>query len=444
MRSSFALQFVADNARLLTFGFAAAVVSGFGQTHFLSVFLGVVRTDLGMSNAEASNIYALATVISAVGLAFTGHWIDRWPLQRYCVLACVLMALGAVLFGYANGVWMFMAATVVLRFSGQGMSMQMSVTPMARYFVNGRGVAVSIAASGLSVGMAVFPVLGVLMMQTMGWRSSWHWYVAFVLLMVLPLLLWLLKGQTQRHAAYLEELGGLDAASDAQKPATAPETAEQGAGKTAPAKGGGHVSVSTVWKLVLRDFRFYQVLPSQIAMPLVFSGITFHQVHIVAEKQWTLSVFAAGYMLMAGVSMLASMLCGWLVDRWGTSRGLILLSNGVSMVAILALWLIDRQAGIWIYMLLGGVAMGAAMTQIGTIWPEMYGRRHIGVIRGMMQPVIVLSSALAPMAFGYMLDANSGHLAAIMLASLGYYLLATALVLPAVFRGFGAPPAQLS
>jgi hypothetical protein len=42
---------------------------------------------------------------------------------------------------------------------------------------------------------------------------------------------------------------------------------------------------------------------------------------------------------------------------------------------------------------------------LGTaIWPELYGVRHLGAIKGFAQASMVLSSGLSPVIFGVLLD----------------------------------------
>ena len=45
---------------------------------------------------------------------------------------------------------------------------------------------------------------------------------------------------------------------------------------------------------------------------------------------------------------------------------------------------------------------------LGALWPERYGVRHIGAIRSVMQAIMVLSTSLAPVLLGLLLDGGAG------------------------------------
>ena len=60
-------RFIIDNARWLGAGVLLAFLSSFGQTYFISVFAGEIRTAFGLSNGQWGGIYTLGTTASAAG-----------------------------------------------------------------------------------------------------------------------------------------------------------------------------------------------------------------------------------------------------------------------------------------------------------------------------------------------------------------------------------------
>ncbi len=75
-------------------------------------------------------------------------------------------------------------------------------------------------------------------------------------------------------------------------------------------------SVSWTRHYVLRDIRFYAMLPGLMAPPFIITGILFHQVHLVETKNWTLPDFTSLYPLYAVSSILTAIAGG----TWGGSR----------------------------------------------------------------------------------------------------------------------------
>ncbi len=58
--------FLRDNAPWLSAGVLLTFLSGFGQTYFISVFAGEIRSEFGLSHGEWGGIYSLGTTVSAI------------------------------------------------------------------------------------------------------------------------------------------------------------------------------------------------------------------------------------------------------------------------------------------------------------------------------------------------------------------------------------------
>ncbi|MDZ7810118.1 MAG: hypothetical protein U5L11_08130 [Arhodomonas sp.] len=85
---------------------------------------------------------------------------------------------------------------------------------------------------------------------------------------------------------------------------------------------------------------------------------------------------------------------------------------------------IDSTWAAPLYLGTAGLSMGVAGTLLGALWVELYGTRHIGAIRALVQAIMVLSTAASPALVGTLLDAGiamtavvAGLLAWIVLAS---------------------------
>ena len=61
-----------------------------------------------------------------------------------------------------------------------------------------------------------------------------------------------------------------------------------------------------------------------------------------------------------------------------------------------------------------GVAQGAIMTTTNVIWPNYFGRAHIGSIRGIVSTSMVASSALGPLPFSLLFGLTNDYNTPIM------------------------------
>lgn len=373
-------RFVAANARLLAFGFMLSFFSAFGQTFFIGVFGGALRAAFDLSHGELGLYYSLATLTAAGGLAWLGRWIDRLDLRLYAALTCGVYVMACVLVAVIPAVpALLFVAFALLRLTGQGLMGHISVTTMGRYFREARGRAVSIATLGFPAAEAVFPPAGAVLLGAIGWRATWLGIGVVLALVLVPLVLWLLRGQAERERRFQDDLA---------------------AGVSA---GERH------WLLaeVVRDPHFYLVLPAVLLTPFTVTGLFFHQAHLAQSKGWTLGLFASAFTVYAATSLAGTLAAGPLVDRFG-GRRLVTLFLAPLAGALLLLAISSHPGAAFAFMAGAGLTAGTGMTLLGALWAEMYGVLHLGAIRSLVWALVVGASALAPMLFGYLFDRGVG------------------------------------
>ncbi len=372
------LTFVLGDRRFLAFGFLLTWFSSFGHTFFIGVFGADIRAEFGLSHGGFGLVYALATLTSALCVVWLGRMIDQVDLRRYSALVCAGLVAACFFVAAAPSVLLLGLAIFVLRLAGPGLTVHTAITSMGRYFEGQRGKAVSIASLGQTAGEAVFPLTAVALIAAVGWRGTWMAFGAAGAVVLLPLVLWLLKGHRKRHRRLIERTaaGNADAASQPRQ-----------------------------WsrREVLRDPRFYLILPATLAHLVILSGLFFHQVHLAESKGWSLAWLASCFVGYALAKVAASLLCGPLVDRVGAMRLLpyYILPMGV---ALLALATFDHPGVALLYMAAAGLSTGAWITISGAMWAEIYGVAHLGAIRALVQALLLLTAALSPPAMGWLID----------------------------------------
>ena len=62
-----------------------------------------------------------------------------------------------------------------------------------------------------------------------------------------------------------------------------------------------------------------------------------------------------------------------------------------------------------------GLAGGILMTSGAVIWPNYYGRRHLGSIRGVVTASMVGSAALGPLPFGFLFDILNNYTSSVLI-----------------------------
>jgi MFS family permease len=194
---------------------------------------------------------------------------------------------------------------------------------------------------------------------------------------------------------------------------------------------------------VLRDARFYGLLPGLLAPPFIITGVLFHQVHLVEVKGWTLAGFAASYPLYAASATVVALGFGWLVDRHGAARilpfYLVPLALGLALLSVGDAFVIAAA-----FMVLMGATAGGATIVLGAIWAELYGTGHLGATRALGVALTVLATAMAPGIMGWLIDQGVRLEVQLRLCALylGACALGLGLLLPSLRRQ-RLPPARV-
>lgn len=371
------LTFLIGNARWLGAGFLLSFMSSFGQTYFVAIFSGEIRSALELTHGQFGTIYGMATLASAATLIWIGKMADFPRLGRVGAFIAAALGLASLMLAGAVGPVTLFLALFGLRLFGQGMMWHTSQTAIARWFAARRGQALAIAGFGMPVSEAIFPILAVTMIGAFGWRQTWSVAATFLFVVAVPVLWWLLSQDRTPRARAAD---GPDA--ERFEPVRDWQRSE-----------------------VLRDGAFYLLLLGILAPSFIGTGILFNQVHIVEIKGWSLSLFASAFPLYAFTAVAVSYLYGWMIDQWGAIR-LLAMPLVPYAAGVFLLTFGDAPATIFVFMMLAGATAGMTSTLNGALWPELYGTRYLGAIRAMAMSAMVLASAASPFVLGVLIDAG--------------------------------------
>ncbi|WP_207484396.1 MFS transporter [Arenibaculum pallidiluteum] len=393
------LRFLGENARWLAAGYLLFFFSAFGQTYFISLSAGDIRREYALSHGGFGALYMGATLASALTLTRFGQIVDRWSPRRVAVLIVPMLALATAAMALSRHVALLFATIYVLRLFGQGMMSHTAFTLMGRWFSAQRGRAVTLATLGLNTGEALFPLVFVALAGAVGWRDTWLLGAAVLILAALPAI------------AALTAVERTPRASDPSAPA-------------ATARDWTRAEV-------LRDPLFYPVLLAMMPPAFIGTAIFFHQVHLVELRGWSIGIFASSFSLYAAMTVACALLAGQLVDRFSAVAllPLYLLPMGL---ACLVIGTMPEQWAVFAFMALYGVSNGFSLALFGSLWPEIYGVRHLGAIRALVTALLVFASAVGPGLTGTLIDAGIAYPAQV--AAMGLYCIVISLAMLPVRR----------
>jgi hypothetical protein len=169
-----------------------------GQSFSVSLFIDHYITDFGLDRTTISALYGIGTFTASLALTWVGRRIDRHGNRRMSVvLITLLFGLALLASARVSGPLTILLSFIAIRSLGQGSLGLVSTTAVAQWFRRKRGWVMGLAL----VTYAVFQRFYLPWMQEFitanGWRAAWLLTGAVLLLGVLPLLALLLRDQPE-------------------------------------------------------------------------------------------------------------------------------------------------------------------------------------------------------------------------------------------------------
>ena len=368
----FNFQFLKSNFQYLLFGFLMTFCSSFGQTFFLGIFNPFIREDLNLSHSEFGGIYSAATLVSSLTIIWLGKKIDDFKLRNFAIFVCISLFFAAVFMSQLSSLVHLLLAIFFLRLFGQGLMSHTSSTAMARYFDKNRGKALGVAWLGLSFGEGILPGLVIFLLNYLVWKKIWITIAVFLIVFVLPLIVFLLKNFEDNSVEQEQSLR-----SENIKNWTRQE--------------------------VLKDLRFYFLLPAVLCPAFLITGIFINQIYLFENLNWGINFIAPSFTAYAIFSVISLQLSGFLIDKFSALK--ILPFYLIPMILGLLFSLLFKFAlSPVVFFILMAITNGTSNVLLTSTWSEMYGTKHLGAIRSITVSLMVFSTSLSPFIFGYLID----------------------------------------
>ena len=367
---------IRSNFKIILFGFVFTFFSSVGQSFFIGLFNSNIREELNISHGEFGILYGIATLCSSLTLIWLGKKIDDLKLVNYSLLVVIFLTFAVLFFSFINGIFFLAIGIFFLRLSGQGLMAHTASTAVARFFVRSRGKALSYIWVGMSLGEFLLPVITVYVLTFIYWRNLWQG-LAVIILLLLPIFTYLTikdinifsrEKKNENHA-------------------------------------NNNIGLIKSWtrKEVIRDLKFYSVLPTMLASSFIITGIVINQTFIIESKDWGKFAIAKSFMIYSILTVITLFLSGYLVDKF-TSRKIFPLLNVPLLLSVIILTIFDHPYSAFIFMGFMGISNGLTNVLISSFWAEIYGVNYLGSIKALTASLMVFSTALAAAIFGVLID----------------------------------------
>ncbi len=362
-----------------------------------SLLFPPILDEFGWERGVTAGAFSFGFLVSAVLSPSLGRMMDRRGPRFVMEMGVGIMASGLLLAPFAHQPWHLYATlgvlvgggSVVLGYTGQSLF-------LPNWFVRRRGLALSIAFSGVGVGSIILLPWLQTLIQRAGWRAACLALAVLVLGLLVPLNLLLRRRP--------EDLGLLpDGDSTPHGPAI-----------------GSPVSnvVDRAWAAVdwtlaraMRTARFWWIMLGYFTGLFAWYAVQVHQTKYLIEIGFSPSyaAWALGFVSLAGIP--GQIALGHISDRIGREWVWTVGSLGFAIcyLALLLLHNFPTPALLYLMVISQGLLGYGLTSVVGAIPAEIFQGRHYGTIFGTLMLSAVTGGATGPWVTGALHDVTGSY-----------------------------------
>lgn len=170
------------------------LLMGSGARTSFGVFFTPMQADFGTGRAPLALTMSIGYLVGALCQPLVGKLADSLGSRIVLAAGAVVMGAGLIGLGFAQdllAVYILFGLMAGVGFSAAGLIP--STTLVTRWFLENKGLALSIAVSGFAVGQIVLVPITAQLILVVGWRLTYLILGLPFILVLLPLILWLAK-----------------------------------------------------------------------------------------------------------------------------------------------------------------------------------------------------------------------------------------------------------
>jgi MFS family permease len=376
-------------AAIVVVAFVCLLV-GSGVNLSFGLFLPPMAAEFGGSRAAVSFAATVNLVLLGVSQPFFGRLVDRFGPRRILILGLAVMALAALATSQATALWHLSLSYGVLGgigFTGAGI-LTVSLLVL-RWFRRSRGTALTLIATGASVGQAIFYQAASWLIATLGWRAT---FVAFALALaaLVPVCLWLVQDDPPEDPV---------------------------AGAVPPVVAAGRLGD------VVTGRPFLLMAGAYLACGFTDFMITTHLAVLAVDRGLGATTGATALSVLALANVGGLLLAGRLAHRVGTRTTLIAVYL-VRALALTGLWFVAGRAGLYGFAFLFGLTFFTTAPLTSALVSELFGIGRTGRLFGVANAVHHLAGAAGASLAGAAFDLTGTYLPIFVVGAAVVYLAA--------------------
>lgn len=369
---------------------AQALALGLGAGIY-PVFMAYIESAYSINRAQASLGLPLIFIVGALVSPLIGARVDRGSPKTIMSAGALCMGAGLALLSQVQSLALFVFIWAILVGAGQAMLGTIPATSVvSNWFLARRSTMVAVAATGITVGMAIAPLLAEWLIEMLGWRQALFGLGIICTGLGVPVVL---LGIVKRPQDVGLAVDGAVNASDPTSGDPVSGAADAGADESTPIFG---------------DKRFWLMAATFATLAGLSLAFTTHVVSWAGESGFERR-FAVMLLSVAAISAAIGKLSfGFLCDLIGLRKSLL---TGVGAqvlgwsLMLMAPHPLVFAAGTMCFAFGTGCIVPLQAATISHIW----GGANFGRVMGCTGLVAIISILLAPTVLGIAYEATGGY-----------------------------------
>ena len=370
-----------------------------GLRSVFGVYIKPLEAEFGWTRGALSGVAAISLLLLGAAGPFAGRLADRWGPRRVIALALFMLGVGSIGAAAISTLWQLYVTTGVLMGIGSGgLGLATGSVIAARWFEARRGLAIGIAAGGMSAGQLVVIPLAAALMLWFGWRASFFWLGLGVLALVLPLAMWLIRNEPADR--------GVRAYGATGTSLTAAQTLDaRRAGRA------GIVEAARYPQLWLLMATFFVCGYTTNGMVLT------HFMPHALEHSFTEFQASTALGIMGAMNVLGTIASGWICDRFGRRGPLATyyLLRGISLIFLVYVWNVQS---LHLWAAIYGLNYISTVPPTTTLTASIFGRYSVGELSGWIFFAHQVGAALGAAIAGWVFEVYGSYSPAFISAGL--------------------------
>src|SRR5712691_6277405 len=381
------------------------MLAGSGLRSVFGVYIKPMEAEFGWTRGALSGAAAVSLLLLGAVGPFVGRLADRWGPRNVIAISLFILALGAIGSSFIDRLWhVYVMTGAFMALGAGGVALTTGSTVVARWFEARRGLAIGIAAGGMSAGQLVVIPLATALTVWFGWRTSFLWLGIGILVLVLPVCLGLIRNNPEdRGARPYGATGPVQTAAQAEA-----------------TRAAGRIGVSEA----AQTLPFWLLMGTFFVCGYTSNGMVLtHFMPHALEHNFTAFQASAALGVMGAMNVVGTMASGWICDRFGSRIPLATyyFLRGGSLLFLLYVW---NVPSLHLWAAIFGLNYISTVPPTTTLTANIYGRYSVGELSGWIFFSHQVGAALGAALAGWLYEWTGTYSVAFVSAALMAFLAA--------------------